>query len=428
MKPKTRIQSEIVTLSKRLKSISEKQKAYAYKHCFSHIARMTSKGIVTCTDCGHSWKGENIPSSDHAECICPHCGSKLEIMKTRQRVFKGTEYFSIITTCKGYQVIRFFIVRANRKVGYQAKYEINEIVQQWIAPNGRGEIIARLRCMSSMYYDLWNEHSSMELRSNSNHFAYDITPQCTYPHIRIMKKIRRNGFKGKFYNISPNAFFKAILSDNKMETLLKVGQIEMFRHFIRSNAGINEYLAALKICIRNGYEITNPSEWCDYIRLLKHFGMDIHNSKYVCPKDIVSEHDKLVKRRNDEIRREDNERKKAQAIENERIYKEQKGKFFGISFTDGIIQVHVLSSVHDFIEEAEIMHHCVFSNSYYLKENSLILSATIEGKRIETIEVSLKTLKVVQSRGVCNKNTEYHEQIINLVNQNMGMIQKCLVA
>ena len=71
---------------------------------------------------------------------------------------------------------------------------------------------------------------------------------------------------------------------------------------------------------------------------------------------------------------------------------------------------------------------CVFSNSYYLKENSLILSATIEGKRIETIEVSLKTLKVVQSRGVCNKNTEYHEQIINLVNQNMGMIQKCLVA
>lgn len=50
--------------------------------------------------------------------------------------------------------------------------------------------------------------------------------------------------------------------------------------------------------------------------------MDIQNSKYVCPKDIVSEHDKLVKRKNDEIGREDNERKKAQAIENERIYKE----------------------------------------------------------------------------------------------------------
>ena len=428
MKPKTRIQSEIVALSKRLKSISEKQKAYAYKYCFSHIGRMTSKGIVTCTDCGYSWKGENTPSSDHPECTCPHCGSKLELMKTRQRVFNGTEYFSIITTCKGYQVIRFFIVRTNRKVGYPAKYEINEIVQQWIAPNGRGEIIARLRCMSFMYYDLWNEYSSMELRSNSNHFAYDITPQCTYPYIRIIKKIRRNGFKGKFYDISPNALFKAILSDNKMETLLKAGQIEMFRHLIRTSTVINEYWTALKICIRNGYEITNASEWCDYIKLLKHFGMDIHNSKYVCPKDIISEHDKLVRKRNDEIRREDYERKKAQAIENERIYKEQKGKFFGISFTDGIIQVHVLSSVHDFIEEAEIMHHCVFSNSYYLKENSLILSATIGGKRIETVEVSLKTLKVVQSRGHCNQLTEYHERIVELVESNAEIIRSRMIA
>ena len=114
-----------------------------------------------------------------------------------------------------------------------------------------------------MYDDVSTANSCMQLLLIRKQIAYDITPQCTYPHIRIMKKIRRNGFKGKFYNISPNAFFKAILSDNKMETLLKVGQIEMFRHFIRSNAGINEYWAALKICIRNGYEITNASEWCD---------------------------------------------------------------------------------------------------------------------------------------------------------------------
>ena len=70
------------------------------------------------------------------------------------------------------------------------------------------------------------------------------------------------------------------------------------------------------------------------------------------------------------------------------------------------------------------MHHCVFSNAYYLKEDSLILSATIEGKRIETIEMSLRTLEVVQSRGVCNKNTEYHEQIVKIVNANRGLISR----
>ena len=70
------------------------------------------------------------------------------------------------------------------------------------------------------------------------------------------------------------------------------------------------------------------------------------------------------------------------------------------------------------------MHHCVFDNAYYLKENSLILSATIEGRRIETIEVNLDTLKVVQSRGVCNKNTEYHDQIVSLVNANCKLIRQ----
>lgn len=103
-------------------------------------------------------------------------------------------------------------------------------------------------------------------------------------------------------------------------------------------------------------------------------------------------------------------------------------KSFGIHFTDGTIQVHVLESVQEHLEEGVSMHHCVFSNAYYLKEDSLILSATIEGKRIETIEVSLQTLEVVQSRGVCNKNTEYHEQIVNLVNANRGLISRRIKA
>ena len=82
----------------------------------------------------------------------------------------------------------------------------------------------------------------------------------------------------------------------------------------------------------------------------------------------------------------------------------------------------MLESVQEHLEEGVSMHHCVVSNAYYLKENTLIPSATIEGKRIETIGVSLQTLEVVQSRRVCNKNTEYHEQMVNLVNANRGLI------
>ena len=80
--------------------------------------------------------------------------------------------------------------------------------------------------------------------------------------------------------------------------------------------------------------------------------------------------------------------------------------------------------VDEFYEEGKAMHHCVYANAYYNNENSLILSARIDERRIETVEVDLRTLKVVQSRGVCNSNTEYHDRIIKLVEDNAEQIRK----
>lgn len=81
-------------------------------------------------------------------------------------------------------------------------------------------------------------------------------------------------------------------------------------------------------------------------------------------------------------------------MEDEKRFHELKAKFFGTSFTDGIIQVPVLESVQEHLEEGEAMHHYVFDSAYYLKENSLILLATIGGRRMETIEINLDRLKV----------------------------------
>ena len=78
-------------------------------------------------------------------------------------------------------------------------------------------------------------------------------------------------------------------------------------------------------------------------------------------------------------------------------------------------------------EEGEYMHHCVFSNGYYKKKDSLILSAKNEdGVRIETIEVLLNTGKVNQCFGKFNKFTEHHEKILKIVNDNMNQIMKAV--
>ena len=75
-----------------------------------------------------------------------------------------------------------------------------------------------------------------------------------------------------------------------------------------------------------------------------------------------------------------------------------------------------------------LMHHCVFTNNYYARPESLILTAQIGEQHIETIEVSLETFQIVQSRGVCNRPTAYHDRIISLVEQNMEQIRRCASA
>ena len=40
----------------------------------------------------------------------------------------------------------------------------------------------------------------------------------------------------------------------------------------------------------------------------------------------------------------------------------------------------------------------------------------------------MKTFEVVQCRGLCNENTEYHDRIVNLVNSNVNLIRQRMEA
>ncbi len=200
----------------------------------------------------------------------------------------------------------------------------------------------------------------------------------------------------------------------------------MFRYAVISNINLHEYWNSIKICNRNGYHIADASMWCDLLRLLRHFGKDTHCPKYVCPTDLKKAHDRLVRKREEQIERERAEQRREQLVKDEMNYLKSKGKFFGLVFTDSQILVKVIESVAEMQLEGKLMHHCV--GDYHNRENSLIFSATIDGEHIETVEVSLTTFKVVQSRGLCNRYSKYHDRIINLVESNSEIIRKRMCA
>lgn len=426
MKPKTKIQKEVARLSRRLPRITEAQEAYAYRHCFDHIGRRTATGIITCTECGHAWQGDGALTDSLCGCTCPQCGTELQVMQTRKRIFSDSAYFCILTTCKGFQVLRFFYVNTYRKVGHKADYWVDEVVQRWIAPDGRTVPLAKLRPLFS-WSDSWIWSSHMEVRPEKQ--LYDVSPQAIYPRMSIIPELRQRGFTGKTYGLTPFCLIHGLLACNRMETLLKIGQIPLLEYFSRhSYDRIDTYWPSVKIAARNGYIVPDGSLWCDYLDELRNFGKDLHNPKYVCPTDLQAEHDRWMHKRQERIERERLQEQQRRIREYEPTYREQKSKFFGLAFSDKKITVRVLESVREFYEEGKAMHHCVFSNEYYKHTDSLILSATLDGKRIETVEVALDTLEVVQSRGVRNTHTEYHNTIIKLVKKNMPQIKKRMTA
>lgn len=184
-------------------------------------------------------------------------------------------------------------------------------------------------------------------------------------------------------------------------------------------------MPSIKICVRKGYKVKDASMWADYIDLLEYFHLDTHNAHYVCPKNLKKEHDRLVAKKEKLEAKLKAEEARKNAIQWEAEYKAKKGMYFGICFGNEDIQIAVITSVADMAEEGVTMHHCVYTNRYFNKANSIILSARDkEGNRLETIELDLRILEVVQSRGKYNKLTPYHDQIVSLVKENVGLFRK----
>ena len=153
---------------------------------------------------------------------------------------------------------------------------------------------------------------------------------------------------------------------------------------------------------------------------LRYLGLDIRSPHYICPDCIREAHqhwmEKAKARRSAERLKEELEEVKAY----EPTFYQNRHMFLDMLFSDGEISIQAIPTAAAIKEEGEAMHHCV--GTYYNRPSSLILSARIDDKRIETIEVNLDDYTLVQSRGLQNKYTKHHDRIVQLVNSNMNEI------
>ena len=417
MKPRNKKQERILALSGQLRPLSNAQMQWALNYTINHFAYRLKNGKAVCLKCGHEW------NANEGVCRCPHCGISLEVKTTKERVRKDKSYFNIITAKGGYQVIRMFLMSVELRKGMVAEPSFQEIGQYWLDENGNATVVGLKRTIG-WYVDSFDYCSKLELRRDNDAFQF-IADQWVYPRIKVTDTIKRNGFDGHTYDINPLTLFKELLTNPKAETLMKSGDVEMLRYLCHSPFNADEidfYWKSIKVAKRAGFEFEDAQMWMDYIKMLERMGKDLHSPVLVAPQDLQTAHDLYsakVERQRIKAQREE-DRKKAEA--DEAKFEELKGRYIGLVMTDGEIVIHTLNSVAEYYDEGSRQHICVASARYYLKENSLVLTATIKGQTIATIEISLSDYSIIQCRAFANKVCKYQDRIAKIIRDNTKII------
>lgn len=159
-------------------------------------------------------------------------------VRSRYRAVTKKTYYSIVTTCRKYQVIRTFL-NEYRLTSPNAtpRIRLREVMQRWISEDGKQTIMAAsFRAFSYGDCD-WSWDSQMSIKDSKNlsyvrKFAYENEAENANTRlIKLSPQAKRNGLTlnlvKKYDLFIGNSVMLAF--DPRGEYLLKHGHVDMFK-------------------------------------------------------------------------------------------------------------------------------------------------------------------------------------------------------
>jgi Zn finger protein HypA/HybF involved in hydrogenase expression len=434
MKPRTKLHVEVLELHQKLSKPREYEDFIASKHKLYYTTHY--KNLV-CLECNHNWKPAQVWHEEVLGVECPSCKNKLTKISTENGgMATRIITYSVVQVVGRFQLVRYFSCWKHMSKKKLPQYSFHSLFEEWKDwDKNKKVIIGRTQSWSGDGFSSTDYEIRYVNNSGWKGNPYDgFSSDYNCPGAEFLPRFKMYGLAKYKHDCDYRILLDRIENSPKIETLLKSRQKALLEFSLYKDSRHNTYWDSIKIVIRNKYKIIDAGIWYDYLDLLRYFRKDLHNAVYVCPKNLHKEHDRLMNKKREILRLEEQERNRLQIIKRyEKLekaivdYVERMHKFFDLEFKKGNISIAVLKSIEEFKEEGDELKHCVYTNEYYLKEKSLILSAKVDGKRAETIELKLPELRIEQSRGLKNQPTEHHEQIIKLVKNNLEKIRKIVI-
>jgi hypothetical protein len=412
MKPRNKKEVEVQDLYFLLPQISLAQKKDARKRAIIHVGHRTPN-ITTCMTCGNQFK----TTKSKYKCTC---GYTLDIIDSKKRSCVSNGYYGIIDTISNYQVIRVFYVSQTSVWKQPSNYFIFEVCCQFINEKGRVFILSHLT--KGSWNRTWNFASTWQIR-NYKRYVHNCEFNAIYSKMNVLPIIKRNGFDNYFADLTPLTLFNALLGSSHFETLWKAKQYYLAQYYVYKGYDAAEYIAPIKCAIRNNYIVTDRI-WVDHISTLRELGKDIHNAKYVCPDNLSDVHLRYIAKLDRLHKKQEFEKRKQLIQEHDIEYQKWVKPFLSLVFEKDGITINVLKSVQEFYEEGSRHKHCIFLNKYYQQIDTLCFKAIIDGTSVENIAYNLPGKKVDHAAGYENMESDYHDKIIKLINNNKSKINK----
>ena len=402
--------------------------------------RRIYKGVrkAWCSSCGCSFDAPG----EYGTAECPHCHAKGKVLLSRQRKDRDDFYVQIMTTFRGWQVIRYFYIGWEARAGQPlALTDIREVFQKWCRPGQETVTLGRALAMLP-YYSRCPFSSTPAMGPKRSDWYDEWMEVSVYPRKRILPEYIRYGLRPDDGRVPASVAIYKVFSHPFLETLYKSGDYETLNVCCRRLEDVRAFWPSIRVALRHGMRTDSFGDYLDYLQTLRRLGRDLHNPVFVAPDDLeaAKELTRNELRKAEEKRYAERQRereRRAEEARREQLLRDEKEKeafgrrilpYAGLCISDGTIEIRPLVSVEEFVSEADEMHHCVFSNRYYAKEGSLILSARHDGQRVETVELDLRSGAVIQSRGKYNSSTPYHDEILSLVQSNIDSVRRCCTA
>lgn len=440
----TKVKREVLALSAGLPPMSADERKEALRY---YAVIYAGKKSAWCSRCGRSWESSLWDNKRKKKDECPHCGTVGYVKRmARKEVHKDKYYFSLVRLVEGWQVIRTFFcdVYSRKECSVNPLAEIcREVCQIWFRPGTSPIFLGRkVKGSCGGPCDLWRWDSEIGLKYD--HYRFRLSSAWD-GRTELHPIIKRNGFSRLRSGFEVVGQIDHMMNDHRIEVLAKGKQWPLVEYYLRDGYKVRKYWDQIRICMRHKYVIKDPSLWMDMVDMLRELHKDTHNPHYICPgndrlsvlgKERRKRQEALKKAHDETMRRLEHQRRlRAEAAKEERRkklelaaqdYTRRLGRLLDIVVVRGSISLTPLQNIEDFKIEGDTLQHCVFVNHYYDKEDTLILSARVDGERTETIELNLKSGNIMQCRGKHNQNSAYHAEILALMKDNVHKYCKAI--